>query len=270
MKKIFTFLLFAAPLFLSVPRSYSQTTDTATRVQDNTDDEDAPPSVKKKHAAPASQKAVFGFECGYDWADLRFGPTWTQSVSGIRLGVLVDVPLCRWLSFRPGLAYMTTGADGIGYTGLYTSQSPFPESHVWKVSTIDMPLYLLLKTGHPGHGRFFAGGGVALGYNVGGSVTPSDVNSGAVRIGSSATDDIKALDISLGLTAGYSFWNGAFFSLRADWGQNDLQPRNEAANSDLEPIHSSDLVLQIGYVFGKKPKHKPHRTTANDDLGRDW
>ena len=204
--------------------------------------------VKKKH----DQNVVLGIEAGANFANMNEQYTGnTNSYSfktGGLLGFVIDAPSSssNHVYLQPGLFYMLNGTHVSGNDGTANIS----------VKTLELPINILYKSGNPGGNRFFIGAGPYVAYNMGGQSSNADPNTNGgtaqvynytFKIGSRhGVDDIKAVDLGLGINTGFQLACGVYFRLRFQKGLSDMSP-NEGTT-----IHTTSIGLQAGYMFHKK------------------
>jgi len=187
--------------------------------------------------------AQVGLEMGLNMADLAIKSGGTSVATG----------------FKPGFGMGTAADIGIGDGHLYFEPGLFFEMNGCKltagaggnysINTITIPVYLEYKSGEKCGKRFFFGAGPVIGNNMSGSYTINGSGgvpdqSGSFTIGSNA-GDLKALDIGLGVNAGYQFRNGLYFRLHYQMGFANILGGGDGNNS----IKSSAFGLTMGYIF---------------------
>ena len=169
----------------------------------------------------------------------------------MRLGGVADIGCSDNLSLQPGIFFVMNGFN-------YTETVPFfgTASLKEKINTIEIPINLMYKFGEPGSNRFFIGAGPYIGMNVGGNQTASFFglsSTQSLSIGNdSTTNDLKRMDVGVGLNLGYELAMGVFFRARYQMGLSNLAPQGDADNY----IKSSSYGVSIGYMFHSKSTKK--------------
>ena len=253
MKEIFsTTTIILCLFFFQIPYSFSQDTqkekpkkEANKEDMDNEDDtpKDENVSVKKKKGANNTPRVAFGFECGLNLAVLNIDNTNTDINVGGSIGALVDIRMFGRFYIQSGLFYVINGGDNIALTS--------GDVVNWSINTIEIPVNIEFKTGRPGTTHFIIGLGPYFANNISGN--SSDGSS--VKIGSSSNDQLKMLDIGIGFNIGLELKNGLFFRIREQRGLSNLQPSAYGAGT----VYAASDAITIGYLFGKKAKHKAHQ-----------
>ena len=188
-----------------------------------------------------AQQVRLGPEAGIGFTNMAFQENGIKqkpsSLKGLRAGFIADVKVNDIVSFQPGLLYAAKGYK--------TSKTAI------KTNNIEMPLNLQGKFLF-GPGFFFVGGGPYLGYVLGGKTTmgldgETRDQKTAIKIGSTAADDLRPLDIGMNLNTGYLVKNGIFVRANAGFGLRNLQPEGNTGFSK----RNASLSFTIGYLLGK-------------------
>ncbi len=260
MKKALTLSLITICLAGAMPKAFCQNTkkqrqNKEVAVEDADNEDDTVQVASGKHRGYAKGKEapiMFGVHGGLNDATLIFGGTASGAKYGILLGGIMDVHVGGIVHLETGLLYAMTGGSNIVYVNTYNGQAVSGD-YTWGVNTIELPATFEFKFGKPGRNHFFLGLGAYVALNVNGSISPNDVNGGTLKIGSSQTDDLKALDIGIGFDIGYQFKTGLFLRVRGQGGLNDLRAQSEGLY--VGTIRTSSSVFEVGYLFGKVAKH---------------
>jgi len=177
-------------------------------------------------------------ELGVNLANMSITNTTTSMKAGLAVGGVVDFGFTKNLYLQPGLFYLMNGCS---FTGGSMS-----------VNTIEIPVNVEYKLGDEGSNRFFFGAGPYLGYNVGGTIKNGG-QSASLKIGSakadlnSSGDDIKALDLGIGVNIGYLLANGFYVRAHYQAGLTNLDPSGGSSS-----IKTSAIGITVGYYFGAK------------------
>jgi hypothetical protein len=263
MKKIISAsTIIVCSILFFTPYSYGQNSKRAAREinTDNNqgDDETEVPSEnirpKKSHTYHhTGNPIVIGIAGGLNFSDLVYGNGDGYGLrTGGTLGVLLDAHIGGRFYFQPGLFYASTGGSGFIHDGhTYNNDKVY-------LNTLDVPLSLVYKFGHSST-HFYLGLTAFVGYNFSGTYSDAS-GSGSLKIGSSSTNDIKAVDIGAGINLGVELKSGLFFNLKDREGLSDLTPDGLGTST---PIRSSSGSLTIGYFFGRQGAHR--RVRGRDD-----
>jgi hypothetical protein len=187
----------------------------------------------------------YGVEVGLNAGDyhvkLNGDTKKTDFKLGGRVGVIAGIPLNEDFVFQPGLLYVTNGyrADLPGAAGSYER---------YRVNTIELPLNVQHAFGDEDEAHLFAGAGPYVAYNRNGQyhIHSGTVNSDrALKMGTWPTDDIKQMDIGVGVNGGYRLASGLFVRLKAQLGLRNLWPDEKA---DVK-LRNFGFCISGGYWF---------------------
>ncbi|MBC7553837.1 MAG: outer membrane beta-barrel protein, partial [Taibaiella sp.] len=123
----------------------------------------------------------------------------------------------------------------------------------------ELPLNVLVKTGKPGHNRFFIGGGAYFAYNFSGqneATIDNQYYSAKMKIGYDKRSVVKPFDVGFNFNAGFETKWGVFMRAQVRTGIIDLSPGGQ---SNINFVNHNGSVT-IGYLFGGKAKMKPEVT----------
>ena len=185
----------------------------------------------------------------------------TQSTSpmlGCRMGGIADIALSGHLYFQTGLYFSVRGytknilADSAGV--VYEHVTEKQEIHY-----LELPLFLMFKTGTQGHGRICFAAGASISFVVGGQVTTSDdgrsLNGNYYNNNYKNTlvpgRDVMRTDAGLNLSLGYEMPKGLFIRAFYYKGFNNLSTYGD------ESIRLSSWGIGMGYFVGKGRHDKP-------------
>jgi hypothetical protein len=220
-------------------------------------------------ATAANAQIAIAPELGLNLSDISAksqdpaGGTHTTSTSmrpGLAVGAIVDIGITGNIFFQPGLFYEMTGAKS----------TDAPQSKI-NINTLVIPLNFEYKFGVAGGNRFFAGVGPYIGYNISGKETwdadPANyipAGSHTLTFGSDkgsalgTGDDLKALDLGLGLNVGYLLSNGFYVRAHYQMGLTNLLPGGDDKNS----FKTSAFGLTVGYYLTGQKGSKKTKGTA--------
>ena len=254
-------LLLATACICSVPAAYGQSLKSSAGMessykygtQSDDGDEDDSTSASGHASARGSQKILFGVEVGVNMANYMFKNDIysynNDMVAGARAGVMLDMPISRQLYFQPGAFYVMNGTKASYNDGVSINHETI------NVNTIEVPTFIMYKTGKPYTNRLFVGIGPYAAYNVSGNITNASagVESGTLKIGSNkASDQIKPMDFGAGASAGVQLACGFFIRLRYEYSFFNLTPNTNARAT----IKYSSFGLNVGYLFGQHCRAK--------------
>jgi hypothetical protein len=195
-------------------------------------------------ATEANAQIAIAPELGLNMANLAFKPSGSTSMkAGAALGAIVDIGLTDNLFLQPGLFYEMTGCNFSGGS--------------FNINTITVPVDVEYKLGEAGSGRFFFGAGPYLGYNISGTAKGSG-SSTSLKIGSDKTDNIKAMDVGLGVNLGYMLASNLYFRGHYQFGFSNLDPSGASGVS----TKTSAIGVTIGYYLGGKKSGKKSKGAA--------
>jgi hypothetical protein len=216
---------------LSASLAWGQDT---TRMRDNDEMEDQDNGMQMAHQKPDCHVA-FGVEAGLNMTNFLYsqnnGGITSKPLARGRAGVLLDIPIHGIFYIQPGVFYAMNGNEG-------------NDNNTLNLNTIEVPVNAMFKFRMRHHNLLFVGAGPFVGYNVSGALS-----EGSFKIGSSSSDNLKAIDYGIGANVGYEFNCGLFFRARYQWGVANLQPQT---NSYISTINSESYGIQAGYFFGRR------------------
>ena len=181
---------------------------------------------------------------------------------GCRIGGIADISLSTHLYFQTGLYFTVRG-----YTkNILADSAAVVYEHVTEkqeIHYLELPLFVVFKTGTQGHGRICFGAGATISFVVGGQVTTVDEGMGlnglyynnSYKNTIVAGHDIMRTDAGLNLSLGYEMPKGLFVRAFYFKGFNNLSTYGD------ESIHLSAWGIGMGYFIGKGRHDKP-----DDDL----
>lgn len=174
---------------------------------------------------------------------------------GLRAGAVLDLTLSDHFSVQPGVFYNLNRTKTESKT-----EAPGMSSSVKStvmLHAVQVPVYAVYKTGDEGSGRFFAGIGGYVSYNIAGtlktesSTTINGATNGInastkMKFGNDKIDNLRPLDYGPSATLGYELANGLYFRGNFNYGLANMLP---AGNSDYS-TKSMSFGLSVGYFFG--------------------
>lgn len=162
-------------------------------------------------------------------SDNKIGPT---------VGLVAEIPLSPVISFRPEIKYVQKGGD---FTeGGYTDKVSF--------SYIEVPFDFVYNTVGSG-GSFFAGLGPSVNIGFSGKYT---MGSETYDISFGDNSNLKPLEISANILAGYKFENGFFVSVNYNTGLNNIVMDDYQSDGK---IYNRYFGINIGLML--QPKVRP-------------
>jgi hypothetical protein len=162
--------------------------------------------------------------------------------AGISIGGVINYDLNNHIYLEPGLFYEMTG----------TKVSENGMNIIYNINTIEVPINIEYKFAkNKDKDYYFFGAGLYVADNVSGTVGGGG-QSHSLDIGTAAgTDDIKAVDIGIGLNIGRVVKYHYFYRLHDQLGFTNLYPGGNSNNS----IKASAFGVTIGYfLYGKTSK----------------
>ncbi len=168
----------------------------------------------------------------------------TKARLGLHIGGIVDYKFSNALSLQSGVLYVMNGYK-LDY---------FFSNNIINVNTIEVPLSLIYKTGHPGKDRFFVGAGPYYALNLGGTKKETGNGTSSTTTFTAGNDrdndGIKKNDFGLGLNVGYELTTGLYFRVHYQLGFVNLLPAGDADNSG----YNRNYGFSVGYLFTIKSK----------------
>ncbi len=185
---------------------------------------------------------------------------------GLRAGLVADIGVSDNFSIQPGLQFVMKGArNEFSLTETNASGREFKTQvqDLLNINYIELPINVQYKTREDGTG-FFVGAGPYVGYafsgkrslqtetsRKGGGLTDSTAKTQSddpLDFGDNAGDDIKNLDVGIGLNVGYMLPAGAFVRGYGQYSFSNIYP---VAESDYE-TKNYGFGITLGYMFGGK------------------
>lgn len=188
-----------------------------------------------------------GVELGFNASDYNIKKNnelkQTDMKFGGRLGGFVDYAFANHFYFQPGIYHVTNGYKS-------NLQNGYEQ---YTISTVEIPLNVVYKTGLFENSTFFIGAGPFLGYNRDGEYyiqNGSILSKKDLDFGKWPIDDIRKLDLGGGANIGYQNHTGFFLRARAQMGLLNLVPGKNRTTS----MESVGYCLSVGYIFYTKNK----------------
>ncbi len=188
-----------------------------------------------------------GVELGFNASDYNIETNNKQKQTdmkfGGRLGGFVDYAFANHFYFQPGIYHVTNGYKSNLANGY----------EQYTISTMEIPLNVVYKTGFFENSTFFVGVGPFLGYNRDGEYyikSGSIISKKDLDFGKWPIDDIRKLDLGGGANIGYQNETGFFLRARAQMGLLNLVPGKNRTSS----MESVGYCLSVGYIFYTKNK----------------
>ncbi len=193
--------------------------------------------------ATGSSLAQFAFEGGLCMPNLKIKAAGqsvsTSMLTAFNFGVLYDFSLGGKIFFEPGLAYEMAGCK--------VTQDPKIQ---YNLSTVDLQLDLLYKTGERCGKRFFFGLGINRINNLSGSYKVEKTKftndtSATIKIGSDGM--INSGSLGMNLNVGYVFKRHFYARVKYIMGLENIQAHGDADNS-MKP---SAICVNLGFYISR-------------------
>jgi hypothetical protein len=166
-----------------------------------------------------------------------------QTSLGFHFGLVTDFTITQKFSIQPQLLFVNKG----------TSENHGDHEDKININSIDIPVNFLYKM-PTSSGKFFAGGGPNVGFNLNGTVKSDEEGEDGEKLEfGTGTGEYKVLDFGLNLLAGYELNSGLFFSANYTPGFSNIQ--NIPAGQDITK-RSNYFGISVGYFFGGKTTAK--------------
>lgn len=195
-----------------------------------------------------SQEIRFGAKAGVNFANMSIksddGDIKPDGRTSFHIGGLVEIPITEKFSVQPEILYSSVGSkekESEEFMG-----ETFSSEATYKLDYISIPIMakyyvidgLALEAG-PQFGILVSAKGD---YEIkGGGVS----ESGSIDM----KDDLKKLDIGLGLGASYRLDMGVFFGARYVLGLTDIGDDNDPDFNDNTKVKNNVFQLSVGYTF---------------------
>jgi hypothetical protein len=234
MRKIITAsALFLCLSILNSQHAFAQDTQTKSDSKEEMTDDNG--SGQDSTAKCCSLRPIrVGAELGLNVSDLLYstsgGGISSTAIARARIGAIIDIPFSNSFSLQPGIFYAMNGA--------------MVDNNTINLNTIEVPVNVMYRFHMACCGSLSVGAGPYIGYNVSGTES-----NGTLRIGSDASDDVRALDFGVGANVAYELCDGIFFRARYQYGVANLLPETSSA---INRINAESYGIQVGYFFGTK------------------
>jgi hypothetical protein len=160
-------------------------------------------------------------------------------------GLVLSVPLGKHFSFRPELNYILKGG---------TEKDEDAKAKL-TLNYLELPLHVVYNV-NTTSGVFFAGAGPSFSLGVSGKSKYEDGETGdeteKINFGNTEDDDLKPLEIGVGVLAGYQFMNGFFVDARFNAGLTNSFPDDY----DDAKFRNMYFGIGVGYMFNNARKKK--------------
>lgn len=182
---------------------------------------------------------------------------------GLRAGLVADFGISDNFSINTGLQFVMKGARNEFSVDTPVVNTEYQEKI--NLNYIEVPVYVQYKTREDGTG-FMVGAGPYFGYAFGGKIVSqindTEVGNRELSFGDNANDDIKNLDIGVGLNVGYMLPVGVFVRGYGQYSFSNIYPVPEAKYE----TKNYGFGLSVGYMLGGKKGDggKDDPTSAND------
>lgn len=183
---------------------------------------------------------------------------------GVKVGGIVDIPVVKHLYLQPGLFYTMNNIRFSGkmdfiQEGLGTAD--YKRTDVQHF--VQLPVYILFKSGFEGMGRFVIGGGPYIGYAFAAQRKSSIPHmfqqndkkgidylntSRAMELGNDhLRDQLRNWDYGLNVSIGYESNVGLYFRGYGNYGLANLKPGGDSNNA----IRNWAIGFSIGFLIGE-------------------
>jgi hypothetical protein len=182
------------------------------------------------------------------------------SIAGGKIGGLADIGLSEHLYFQSGLFFTIKGnTKSLGYS---INDSVQTIDQTFKLHYLEIPLYVLFKTGTQGMGRVFFGLGASVDYVVGGRNIMHNYGSAPKQASFDTSTnsmiqagrDVSDIDVGINFMAGYEFRWGLFLRAYYYYGFTDIS----------NFLDESDKNINYGFSAGYFLSKSRHTNLANE------
>lgn len=183
---------------------------------------------------------------------------------GLRAGLVADFGISDNFSIQPGLHFVMKGAR-TEYTATVAGVPNVEFQDKLNINYVELPINVMYKTREDGTG-FMVGAGPYFGYAFGGKrvmqVNDVETRNSELNFGDEPGDDIKNLDVGVGLNVGYMLPVGVFIRGYGQYGFSNIYPVPESKYE----TKNYGFGLSLGYMFGGKAGNggKDDPTETND------
>jgi len=169
----------------------------------------------------------------------------SKPLTGFAGGIIADVPIRSWLSFRPELNYSRRGAKLTSDIISYTVEGKYPLNYI----TLPMNVVYQHKLGA---GKIYGGIGPELGFGFSGKGKGFDGSTVHVYFDggeNNSTGDelhLKPIDFALDIALGYQLNTGLFLNGSYSLGFTDIDPHKDFT------WKNHGFSIQLGYMVDLK------------------
>lgn len=201
-------------------------------------------------SATSSAQVAFGPEVGFTISSMKVDDTSSvtdisksASLGSIKAGFIVDLGLTKKLSLQPGIFYTVKGGESNMATKTIIGTISVPVLTV--VNYIEVPVNIQYQIVDVKMVKVFAGAGPYFAMALSGKTKTAGVESD-LKIGTAATDFIKASDLGVNINAGALLKFGLFARLQYGMGLT-----NVASQPDAMTVKNGTFCVSVGYLFGR-------------------
>jgi len=198
-----------------------------------------------------AQKARVGFLAGPVFTNLNGTVNGTDlngdSKLGFSAGFLIDVPVCKNISFQPALYYVQKGAITQKAEGQFIKDRKSTE-----LRYVDFALNFVYNT-NPDASNFYIGVGPYVGFNLPSKFltkSPNDQQSETdIVFGNAISDSYRGIDFGANAIAGYRLKGGFFVAANYSMGLRNLIPKESLSTGDIK---NSSFGISLGWLVNNK------------------
>lgn len=170
----------------------------------------------------------------------------SEYLAGVRAGVVLDFGISDFLFIQPAVYYnMARTKEEYYFLGKNTS--------TMTVHSLQIPAYLMFKTGPTDGGNFFVGLGPVLSWNFAGNVnTESELLNLSVKrdinFGNDGNNDhdMRPIELGASATVGFQLELGVYVRAYYNLGLSNLSPKD---SFDEDSRRSRSFGLSLGYFI---------------------
>ena len=199
---------------------------------------------------------AFGIETGINIATVRYSPSSIftpadaiKSKTGLRIGILLDIPLAANFSIETGLAYSKKGVQRRYYIKGISGEGTY------RYNYLEIPLFFKCNISN-----FVLAAGPYIAPAVGTNLTAMTIDTTFTEKGTigkdPASNTLNPFDFGVNIKAGYQAPFGLFFTAQYGLGLTDFLP-----STGLVGKHRV-FSVSIGYYFNQSPKPKQKDDTV--------
>lgn len=172
----------------------------------------------------------FGFKGGYNLSSLGGDVQNNKSISGFHLGGFVEIPVSQRFAIQPEVLYSRQGSKfDYGYLN---------DDAKLKLDYINVPIFAKYYINE----GLSVEAGPQIGFLVKGELDSNNVD---VDI----KDNLKTVDVALGVGLAYKLNSGLFFSGRYNFGLTNIGDDNSIYSAGLNKAKNNALQVSVGYRF---------------------